>query len=188
MNLRYEIPQSAEAIQNDIERLSLPRDWFLDLDHIAIKAANSDHYDTLIKQLKTNVLLRPFSTEVRRIIQAEMQGRRIVIAKLAGRMAVGSWQISHFEIIQPRAEMVRKFKAGVDHFEYLSPRPLIDVEKQLAQVYGILPAREPKSRHDTICFNLGTNKIEVKLSDRPIGDVLDDEIMNREAEIIYEDS
>jgi hypothetical protein len=184
MNLRYEIPQAAENIEDGIRKGRLPERWFDTLDHIAIKTANPDHYNQIIKDLKSGVLLRPFSAEISRIVEARIQNRRIAIAELVGQMAVGNWSIEDFEVIEPRAEMIGKFKAGVDHFEFFSEIPLTELEKRLEQVFGIVPILQSNSWHRTLSFPLGTNRTEVKFTDWPIHDVIANQLMLNEAEVI----
>ena len=162
MNLTHEANNYGQSLSAYIENFKLPRQWFEHADHIAVKAANAQHYERLIAQFK------PQSQE---IYESELNDRRIATAFLAGPIAVASqWQVSLLEIMEPRPAMIGRDKVGLDHMEFFYP-DLVAIEDRLEVIAGIIPVPQPKPGHNTLSIIFGKQN-ELKFTDRRLADVI----------------
>lgn len=171
MNVVHEISSYATELEEHISRQSLPWDWFDKPDHIAFKAANTSHFDALIKQIRKGSL----GPGVDEIVRTNMDGRRIDVAFLAGPLVVGDlWEVNLVEIMEPRPEKAGKDKVGLDHMEFFH-LSLGLIEKHFLD-RGVIPNFEPKPYHNTLCVQFGTSNRELKFTDNPLREVIKAEL------------
>jgi hypothetical protein len=180
MNIDREIANYAIGLEYYIRRERLPKEWFEQPDHIAIKAGNSLHYEQLLLSQIDEGLPR-----VETVSETKMDGRRIAVVSFVGPVAVGSeWRVKQLEVMEPRPEMVGKDRIGVDHMEFFQP-DFEAIEYHLERISGIIPDIQRKSLHNSLSITFGKQGREVKFTDRRLADVIQLELEAEETEIIY---
>jgi hypothetical protein len=185
MNFLHEINSYAADLERYISDERLPEEWFGNPDHLAIKAANARHFEDLIE-----LFMKDNPAEVSKIYCSRVDNRRIASAFLAGHLAIGNLgEVNLIEIMEPRPEKIGHDKVGVDHMEFKPPHRLSVIAEDLAAIHGIIPAREPKSKHNTLSITFqprGRGIREFKFTDSSLGPMVIQEYHANEANLIYE--
>lgn len=181
MNITHEIAEYVEEFEEIRPRLV--DEWLEHPDHIAIKAANTQHFEALLKQIRKGSWELG---EVKRIISTNMNdGRRITTVILAGSLTVGSLgEVRRVEVMEPRPDKVGKDKVGLDHVEVYWPH-LKQAEDHLTTIVGIIPKKQSNASHNTLNIIFG-NQREFKLSDRQLTSIVNQDVREGRGEIIYE--
>lgn len=180
--LAFEITDYAREVEQGIKDSRLPQEYFKTIDHIALKAANSHHFDRIIEEFK-----RGWLAEAEKIFLTTLDGRRIAVGLLTGPLAVGKLgTVDCLEIMEPRPERVGKERVGLDHAEFMPAMKLADLATRIETVSGIIPEWEPKAKHNTLCIHLGPNRREVKFTDRELRSIINEEYVAGETDLVFE--
>jgi len=173
------LERAAKAYGEVLEKFclehELPSEWFAHPDHLAVKCADRDHYRSVVEQAK------PYSREM---TEVPLNGRFLATAKLADMLSLGKYgEIDWLEIMEPRPEMVGVDVVGVDHAEFY----FADFETVIDEldIKNISFECQSNPAHAWVSFQIADN-LELKLNDAPLDDVVEHELAEKTARIIWQ--
>lgn len=157
-----ELQQYDEAFRAFAEGYQLPGELFVRPDHFAIKCADElDYLETC----------QAFAEDVDEggIWELQSNGRLLASARLSGRVALGGYEFSWIEIMQPRpgSETERGF---VEHTEFFFP-DFFRAEEILKQK-GIEYEPQDNPGHDWLNIVIDGAGREIKLNNKALADVV----------------
>lgn len=177
---KAEVADFAAAASEYIAQHSLPSEWFVEPDHIAIKCRDGEHF------LETMDEFRVVSRAITYIHKSE---RRLGTAMLLSGISIGRLgKVDIVEIMEPKPEKVGRDIVGVEHMEFFYP------DFTAAQAFLQMQATErgqevpheldlSNSVHQTLVLPFADG-YEIKLNNRTLADIIPEEFANGEA-ILY---
>ncbi len=107
------LEEYAHDLEEFIDALALPEEWFAVPDHVAIKCADSEHFDTVLED---------FKADAEQISFIEMSDRRLATVSLISSISVASLgEVSLVEVMEPKPEKVGRDIVGFEHMEFYYP-------------------------------------------------------------------
>jgi predicted metalloenzyme YecM len=164
----------AEELRAFIDDNALPEEWFAQPDHLAYKCRNAEHFDEV---------LRDAANDASALSVVQLDGRRLASAELAQAVYVESFgYVEWLEIMQPRPEREGDDVVGLEHMEFYWPD--FETVEEILTDRGISYTLESNPKHQWI--NVVINEIgqELKLNNRPLAEVAEEELEEGNAEVI----
>lgn len=174
--IEYEedIDQYAELLQGFIEKYELPDNWFKTPDHLAIKCADSLDFDYTLQELLA---------DASQVSQIEMDKRRLATLNLTSKIQIGELgSVEWLEIMEPRPENVGKDVVGLEHLEYYYPD--FDEIREILEKYHIDFTEQSNSGLSWISIVLNKEGQELKLNNKLLANIVDEQLENGEARLI----
>ncbi len=160
------IAEYAQSLEDFIIRNELPPTWFKKADHIAIKCADADDYEYRLQDLLA---------DARQASQVYLDGRHLAALLLTSAQPVGSMgDVSWAEIMEPRPDKTSETLIGVDHMEFYYPN--FGEIAEILQKRGVPFQQRSNPGHDWINIKLNSQGQEVKLNNRPLAEIVEDEL------------
>jgi hypothetical protein len=162
---QHEVANYATDLGQFVKNERLPIEWFMQPDHIALKAYNAAGFEKLLHEVRDG---DPGAED---ITIAEMDGRRLATAFMAGPIALGPFrEVEIVEIMEPRLEKIGKDKVGLDHVEFLQPDFAV-VQRRLFRT-GMSPEVNHNSSHSFLSITFGKDHHELKFTDKSLADIV----------------
>jgi hypothetical protein len=162
--LKHEINTYARELEI-FTRHKISRQLFNEPDHVAYKAFNTPGFEQFLGQVRAEELEED-------IVIAEMDGRRIATAFLAGSLALGSFgEVTVLEIMEPKPEKVGQNRAGLDHVEFYYP-DFGNLQKILTRGQVNFSRTSINSSHNFIGVRFGEESHELKFTDKRLADIV----------------
>lgn len=163
-----EIDDYAKSLEDFIGSHELPEKWFKRPDHIAIKCADGLDYEYRLQEL---------SPDSSQSSQIEMDGRRLATLHLITNQAVGNLgSVEWLEVMEPRPEKVGKGIVGLEHMEFYFPDFKEVTETLVDKNLEFELEENPGHRWVNIVINASGQ--ELKLNDRLLADIVEEELEN----------
>ena len=163
-----------EALRDFVDQYNLPEEWFEQLDHAAFKCKNSEHFDEVLMQATDDADQLSF---------VAMDGRRLAGAHLEEPVYVESFgYFEWLEIMQPRPERVGKDIVGLEHLEFYWPD--FEAAEEVLRDRGIQFEMQHNDSQQWISIILNNFGHELKLCNRTLADIVQEELANGDAESI----
>lgn len=162
----FEIGEYAKALDIFALKKELPYKLLAHLDHIAIKAANSDNFEVLVERFRPEV-------EQKKFVCVEKDGRRLASAPLLGEISLGSFAtVGRLGIMERRPGTPEAPRPIVDHTE----SSVKDLEG-LAEIVDVLDLRgiefevQADSSRICLCVIINEDGQELKFTDKALEDI-----------------
>lgn len=144
------------------------------IDHVAVKARDGQEYRRLLDQVAQHAKI---------IVVKEIEGRQIAVAELAETIPFGDLGgTCYLEIIQPKQGASVDVTFWIQHTEF--------VHQPFAEVVAVAARQDIAVRdhqgHKTLDFGINSWQQEIKFSDRPIEDVLLEQLARGESRIYFQ--
>lgn len=144
----------------------VPLHWFMSPDHVAIKCADSEHY---------NAELAVYEARSVRMTEARLNNRRLAAGELRESLILGKIkQIKWLEIMEPRPEKLGNDIVGLDHIEFLVP-DLKTVGHGLQEM-NVAYKFEANDGHSWLSIRINELGQELKFTDKPLAQVVEGEL------------
>lgn len=166
--LEYEerIQAYAEILQNFIVQYELPAEWFASPDHLALKCADSIDYDYTLQELLADAQLAA---------EVFMDQRRLAALHLTVQQAVGTLgSVEWLEIMEPRPAKLGKGMVGLEHMEFYYPD--FDEITKVLTTRKVTFTLQANPGHAWVNIVLNQSGQELKLNNRPLADVVREEL------------
>jgi hypothetical protein len=161
-----EIGRYAKVLQDFITQHELPPEWFRVSDHVAIKCEDGFDYEHVVEELL------PDTTQAS---QVELDGRRLGALWLTSDIPIGDiTRVTWVEIMEPRPEKVGKDMVGVEHVEFYYPdfEEITDILDEKEVPYEL----QQNPGHAWVNITLNDQGLELKLNNRVLADVVEEEL------------
>lgn len=159
--LASELKKYGDSFTRFVSAHSLPSQWFMTVDHVAIKCADRDDYS------QTCQLISPQTLDD--IWEIELNGRLLGSAELRSPIGIGIHQFSWIEIMQPR-EGKESAQGFVEHTEFLF-EDFASVEDYLRQKKIAYELQENPG-HKWINIVIDEDGREIKINNRVLAEVV----------------
>ncbi len=157
-----------------VSRHELPGEWLAVPDHLAVKYANSDDYELGVKFWKR------YAEQVSCI---EMDGRRLATANLSGPMSVGAFgEVHYLEIMEPRPEKAGHDIVGLEHMEFYFPH--FERVTPFLHKNNVDYTLQHNPSHRWVNIVINEAGQELKINDRPLADIVAEEVETWQAHIL----
>jgi hypothetical protein len=164
----------AAELESFIATNSLPNEWFLEPDHIAIKGVDGTDYEDILESF------RPVAKQITYI---EMDGRRLGTANLTRPIVAGDLgSVSWVEIMEPRPERIGSDVVGLEHMEFCYPN--FDEVTKVLRSRGIEFEPQQNPGHSWINIVINDKGQELKINDRPLAVIVEEEIKSGLSKIL----
>ena len=151
-----------ETMKQYVDTFQLPKSWFGNPDHLAVKCADElDYIDTCISI--GNDAIHDGVWEV------SLDERLLASAKLSGKVALGGFHFGWIEIMQPRPGK-ETGKGFVEHTEFFYP-DLYEVLRVLEQC-GADVALQSNPGHEWVNLVIDDFGREIKFNNKPLAEVV----------------
>lgn len=175
LNFREQVDKYARDLWVFADRFNVPQAWFDEPDHVAVKGADRADYERWVE------LFKPQSEQISAI---DMQGRTVAVAKLVGPLTVGRFgQVSLVEIMEPKPERVGRDIVGLEHMEFHYPH-LTEVQDYLSGK-AVAWAMQNNDSHAWVNVRINKQGQELKLNDRPLAEIIPEELRSGQSYIIH---
>jgi predicted metalloenzyme YecM len=169
-----EIGQYAQVLQAFIEEHELPLEWFRVPDHVAIKCSDAYHYEHTVEELLPDAA---------QTSQVELDGRRLAAIKLTSPFSIGELtRVEWVEVMEPRPEKAGKDMVGVEHAEFFYPD--FDEISEVLDENGVAYSFQQNPGHAWVNIVLNEQGQELKLNNRLLADVVEEELADGTARLI----
>jgi len=138
-----------------VDRFNLPREWFKEPDHVAIKCQDAADYKAVIAGFSDGIVQQH---------EVSMNGRHLASALVAEGIPLGGFgSVQWLEVMEPRPERVGQDVVGIDHTEFYYP-DLAAVQAQAIEL-GVEVQPESNPHHNWLTFVLNDRGQELKITD-----------------------
>lgn len=171
--MRAEVSAYLRDLRKFLARYGLQR-FAASVDHAAVKAKDGQEYRRLLDQVVAHAKI---------IITKEMDGREIAVAQLVEAISFGDLgDTEYLEIIQPKPGASVDTTFWIQHIEVV--HQLFSEIVAVARRQGM--AVRDHQGHRTVDFEINNWQQEIKFSDRPIEDVLLEQLSKGESQIYFQ--
>ena len=165
------------SIWEFILRTRIPEQWFGQPDHLAIKAQDIADFGRIVKDLEP---------DTKRVTCTEIDERFIAVAELRKSIGSGLFKATRLvEVMEIRPDKTDTDNAGLDHMEFLLPPDSENIERKLNDK-SVVFQHESNGSHSWFSIDTGTPGVEIKLSDRPLAEIIEEQLADGTSRIVYQ--